>query len=713
MHHRGDRSEAPKQEFDPRAEVRCVHVEACGACPLMFKRYEEQRATKMARIERALGRYRIEASGETMPLRGADPIMHYRRRAKLVVERAADGKVRVGLYRRNDNHNVVDIPECQVLSPPLMELVRELRTLVEEPPAALRVLLEAVRGEDEGVLKGLDARELSGPSSDKAEVATRGILLTLLLTAERAAEVDVLREAARELRRLLPQITGLAVDLRYKTRQQGGNGFVLLSGVNEAKDALLGGYQLVSHTSFLNVHRPQAEQLYQWLVELVGTVGDGLRVLDLYGGTGAISLTLAAAGHRTTMVESYPPAAALAERAAQAQRASVEVVTGDAASVSKALASAGSTFDVVIANPPRRGLSPAARESITALGAQKIVYVACDLNNLSRDLDHMARLGYQMTTLTPLDMLPLTEEVEAVAVLERTEAPVPTVLYQDDQILALNKPPHEPVQNQAEYPGSLVQRAAAAQGWGDWVTVLRVEASTSGLCLFARDEATASRWIEALKDHGRLVYLAAARGVTPAKGAITRELRGEAGSVQARTRYRRLAVGGGHSILRVVPEKRYTHQIRRHLAAIGHPVLGDARYGHGPTNRYFEEKHGLDRSFLHLVRMELSHPDTGERLVIEAPMPPDLRTALVRVSDESVLGFLENKNALGGGVPTLGDRPSGSPMIERSPLSTAERGPESAYPTQIPGTVRGGGEAIELDEAPRTVRGELLTPDED
>jgi 23S rRNA (uracil1939-C5)-methyltransferase len=413
------------------------------------------------------------------------------------------------------------------------------------------------------------------------------------------------------------------------------------------------------------------------------------------------------------MVESFPPAAALAQRAAQAQRAMVEVVTGDVASVSKALAAAGSGFDVVVANPPRRGLSPAAREAIAALGVEQIIYVACDLNNLSRDLDHLARLGYRMTELTPLDMLPLTEEVEAVAIIERAPLPAPAVLYEDDQILALNKPPHEPVQDQIEYPGSLVARARLSYDWGDWTTVLRVEASTSGVCLFARDEATAVQWIDALQTTGRLVYLAAARGVTPAKGAITRELRGDDGPRQARTRYRRLAIGGGHSVLRVVPEKRYTHQIRRHLAAIGHPVLGDARYGHGPTNRYFEEKHGLDRSFLHLVRVEVDHPVTGERLLVEAPMPPDLRTALVRASDDSVLRFLEHKKALGSAPATLGDRPSSHPPTERSPLSMADAGRESVYPTQAPLTERGDADAIDLDEAPRTVRGELLTPDDD
>jgi 23S rRNA (uracil1939-C5)-methyltransferase len=204
--------------------------------------------------------------------------------------------------------------------------------------------------------------------------------------------------------------------------------------------------------------------------------------------------------------------------------------------------------------------------------------------------------------------------------------------------------------------------------------------------------------------------------VTPAKGAITRELRGEDGPRPARTRYRRLAIGGGHSILRVVPEKRHLHQIRRHLAAIGHPVLGDARYGHAPTNRYFEEKHGLDRSFLHLVRIEIDHPLSGQRMLIEAPMPADLRSALVRASDESVLRFLENKRALGRpGAWNRDAAPASMPMSERSPLSIADTEPESAYPSQqgAPPTQRGSAGALDLDEAPRTVRGELLTPDDD
>jgi 23S rRNA (uracil1939-C5)-methyltransferase len=115
----------------------------------------------------------------------------------------------------------------------------------------------------------------------------------------------------------------------------------------------------------------------------------------------------------------------------------------------------------------------------------------------------------------------------------------------------------------------------------------------------------------------------------------------------ARTRYRRLAFAGGHSVLRVVPDPAGAYQIRRHFAAIGHPVLGDYRYGHDTTNRFFEEKNGLDRTFLHCVRLEFEHPVTGHREVVDARLPADLCMVLERTGGPATLRFLESKNALG------------------------------------------------------------------
>jgi 23S rRNA (uracil1939-C5)-methyltransferase len=185
----------------------------------------------------------------------------------------------------------------------------------------------------------------------------------------------------------------------------------------------------------------------------------------------------------------------------------------------------------------------------------------------------------------------------------------------------------------------------------------------------------------------RAIYVAGVRGVTPSKGAISRELREEGRSYPARTRYRRLALAAGHSVLRVVPEEGHPHQVRRHLAAIGHPVLGDDRYGHVTTNRYFEERCGLDRTFLHCVRLELDHPASGARMLVESPLPGDLRAVLERTGGPATLRFLEHKNALGA-----------------SGTSHLPPGPDEAHHDR--------GSALELDRSSFSMKPELTGDDE-
>jgi 23S rRNA (uracil1939-C5)-methyltransferase len=350
------------------------------------------------------------------------------------------------------------------------------------------------------------------------------------------------------------------------------------------------------------------------------------------------------------MVESFPPATRNARSAAEAQGIQLDVYTGDVARAAAAMAAAGERFDAVVMNPPRRGVSPAARRSVAHLGASLAVYVSCDPDTLARDLDHLGRLGYVAAGLAPFDMIPLTEEVETVCILRRSLPIPPRVVYEDDEILVVDKGPHEPVlPGGGELGGSLVSRCTRLPGVAGATLepVHRLDDGASGLCLLARNPAARATWTNALTTTGRLVYLAAAKGVTPPKGAISHRLREGPRTCPARTRYHRLAIAAGHSILQVIPDGDRIHQIRRHLAATGHPVIGDDRYGHLPTNRYFEEKHGLDRPFLHLVRIEVAHPHTGARLRIESTLPGDLRSSLERAAGSSVLRSLEQKHALG------------------------------------------------------------------
>jgi 23S rRNA pseudouridine1911/1915/1917 synthase len=89
------------------------------------------------------------------------------------------------------------------------------------------------------------------------------------------------------------------------------------------------------------------------------------------------------------------------------------------------------------------------------------------------------------------------------------------------------------------------------------------------------------------------------------------------------TRFELVEVLSERSLLRVELETGRTHQIRVHLAAIGHPVVGDPVYGHGPEL-------GLDHQFLHASELRFTHPWTGEEIEVSAPLPPDLEAALGR-----------------------------------------------------------------------------------
>jgi 23S rRNA pseudouridine1911/1915/1917 synthase len=105
---------------------------------------------------------------------------------------------------------------------------------------------------------------------------------------------------------------------------------------------------------------------------------------------------------------------------------------------------------------------------------------------------------------------------------------------------------------------------------------------------------------------------------------------------EARSDYRVVATFDGASRLRVRIHTGRTHQIRVHLASIGHPVVGDATYGgtRAPSSRRAEAREALQslrRPALHAARLAFAHPRTGERLSFEAPLPPDMIGVLARL----------------------------------------------------------------------------------
>ncbi len=635
--------------------VACDHADRCGGCPLLDLSYDEQLARKQTRVAAAIARYPLLNAAVAEPIAAADPIVAYRTRAKLIV--AAGGSI--GLFAKGGGHHVVDIPQCRVLSPVLATVAAALRERVraaEEAGGALAPF-EPSGG---GALRAVDLREVRDTPPATATPARvpltadeeRSRVLVTFVVERGRAGVDraALERAADDLLQSVPEIIGVAANFHVgEAPQILGGETVLLAGTDRAPDRVGTSLHFATFGSFVQAHRGQAARLHALLADAVGVSAappavrpqTGARVLDLYAGSGSIGLALAAAGARVVLVESFAPASEQAAAAARAQGLDVEAVCGDAADALRTRAERGERFDAVVVNPPRRGTSPRAREALALLGPAAIAYVSCDPDTLARDLAHLTRLGYAVTSLHPLDMIPLTDEVETVAILRRASVPVPTVVYEDAEVVVVDKAPYEPTTPQGEYAGSLLARVRRVRHAEEAVPVQRADVGTSGLLVFARRAEHVAKWERALAEPtARAIHIAAVRGITPTKGRIPRGERPEGKSVSIRTRYRRLSMAGGHSVLRVVAEPidvRRAPPIRRHLASIGHAVLGDEQYGHAPTNRYFAEKCGLDRPFLHCARLELTHPDSAAALVVEAPLTGDLLAVLERIGgDEAV-----------------------------------------------------------------------------
>ena len=210
------------------------------------------------------------------------------------------------------------------------------------------------------------------------------------------------------------------------------------------------------------------------------------------------------------------------------------------------------------------------------------------------------------------------------------------VIYQDDAVIAIDKPPgmvvHPTYRN---WSGTLLNgllwhlRAVAGRRDGVQPSIItRLDKDTSGIVLAALTPAIHARvQRDGAAGHLRKEYLALVRGTpSPATGSIALPL---ARSVEDRrrvvvtpagqyceTRYEVLSTKRGCSLLRCELVTGRTHQIRVHLASRGWPIVGDASYG--------EPHPQLQRQALHAWRIGLPHPVTRAMLTIEAPVPADL-----------------------------------------------------------------------------------------
>ncbi len=246
-------------------------------------------------------------------------------------------------------------------------------------------------------------------------------------------------------------------------------------------------------------------------------------------------------------------------------------------------------------------------------------------------------------TVSPGEVVVVVGPLEdQTAGADATEPAVPfEVVLEDEQLLIIDKPPGLVVHPaRGHRTGTLAQALGGRSAGGEepWRAgiVHRLDRDTSGLLVVAKSDAAHRALKELIVARTlRREYLALVAGTPPARSGtidapIGRDRRDRVlmsidseEPREARTHFTVERFLPATTLLRVVLETGRTHQIRVHMASIGHPVVGDRSYG-GPM--WF----GLERQFLHAVRLAFRHPVTGAELDVSSPLPPDLAAALAQ-----------------------------------------------------------------------------------
>lgn len=395
---------ASPHRVDPDCPLACE----CGGCDFIHADPAEAPALKseagLGALARRLG---LEPELVRSPLTG-----HYRPRAALHLGREADGAPALGFF--NARRRIVEFSDCRLLAPGLLRLLPPLRAWAGRHAN----LLPGDRADflEVWLMTDLDERKSSiclspppGRSQGRSRRPARALARGLM-------------EALKELRGDLDEQgldcsvhARISPDKPFRRLDPGAAERLAVAGWpqwNLTLTAAPGGFTQVNPA----VNKLMVKEILAEAAPLAARAR--ARALDLYAGLGNISLPLLKTGFEVTAVE-QSPLGAEAARANGLGLKGLTVINDRSEKAVESLARQGFKFDLIVLDPPRSGAG-AIIPGLSALGAQKIIYIACHPAVLERDLPTLASLGYAPRRLLSLDMFPRTTHLEAMAVMERS-----------------------------------------------------------------------------------------------------------------------------------------------------------------------------------------------------------------------------------------------------------------------------------------------------
>ena len=376
----------------------CKYYGVCGGCQLQHIAYDEQLRLKEDLLKQAFERYAPKVYDETLfhaftPL---NTLHRYRHKAQMPVMQTKTGVV-AGLYKKQ-TMDLLAIPDCPVQHPTLNHVIYKALTMCDEAD---------VRAFDAKTMRGLLRHIVARISQATGEVQLT-LVVSILST--------VLKPLAEKLLSI-DDVVSVAISVRHdaKNHEVFGNQVEVVAGKQFIVESIRDVEVALGPKAFYQINPEAAYAMIDHIETLFDASDESL--CDMFTGSGAMALAFA---HRFKHVVGIDVSQAsidsAKENAKRNQFKQVKFICDDATNALKGLFEAKETFDVMMFDPPRTGLSPKLIEQLLKKPVKKLVYVSCNPSTLAKDIEKLGK-HYHVKSITPFDMFPHTSHVESVTLL--------------------------------------------------------------------------------------------------------------------------------------------------------------------------------------------------------------------------------------------------------------------------------------------------------
>ena len=382
-----------------RKESDCETYKRCGGCDLRHIKYEETLRMKQNAVQSLVNKT-LENEVKVEETLGMENPYNYRNKAQYPVGLDKEGKPIIGVFA-NRTHEIIPIKECLIQNKKSENLAK--------------FVLEFIKKNNISVYNEKTTKGLVRHIVTKIGIKTNEIMCIIVINGR---NIPKEKELVSEILKAFPEVKTIVKNINTKnTNVIMGKENINLYGDGYIKDKLGDFVFKISPLSFYQVNPIQAEKLYNIAVKGAEISKDDV-VFDLYCGIGTISLFMAKYAKKVYGIEIVEDAIKDAKENSKLNNIkNSEFIAGDVEIVLDDLINKKKIIpDIIMVDPPRKGLDNKSINNILKISPKKVVYVSCNPATLVRDLKSLEE-KYEIKTIKPVDMFPFSKHIECVSVI--------------------------------------------------------------------------------------------------------------------------------------------------------------------------------------------------------------------------------------------------------------------------------------------------------